>query len=270
MIPVKRPSPFLVLLPLIVFLTVWAQTTVAQPTAANPLPSHSKLATAEPWQFRVTPYIWAPAIRSTLSMDSSLAQTAYFSSSDVLSNLKTGAMMSLQANQGKWGIWGDAVFSTLQHSGTVSLEGGSTQVANTVTFQQSVLSAAVTYTAWHTPSTHLDALLGARAIYATATVNAYDIGSATKSVSTIDPIIGMMGRYKIADSSWYIPFYADIGSGGGSTNLTWQAALGIGKTVNDLIDTSLTYRALYFDMKSGDLLQKTTLQGLQLSVTFKF
>jgi hypothetical protein len=36
------------------------------------------------------------------------------------------------------------------------------------------------------------------------------------------------------------------------------------------VDASLTYRALYYDMKSGGVLQKTTMQGAQLAVTFKF
>jgi hypothetical protein len=64
--------------------------------------------------------------------------------------------------------------------------------------------------------------------------------------------------------------YADIGSGGGTTNLTWQAMLGVGKTFNQLVDVSLTYRALYYDMKDGGVLQKTTMQGAQLAVSLNF
>jgi hypothetical protein len=92
----------------------------------------------------------------------------------------------------------------------------------------------------------------------------------SKTTSTVDPIIGAKGRYRIADSTWYVPFYGDIGSGGGTTNLTWQAMAGVGKTFNSLIDASLTYRALYYDMKAGGVLQKTTMLGPQIAVTFKF
>jgi hypothetical protein len=45
---------------------------------------------------------------------------------------------------------------------------------------------------------------------------------------------------------------------------------GIGKSFGKLVDASLTYRALYYDMKDGGVLQKTTMQGLQVAVTFKF
>jgi hypothetical protein len=118
-------------------------------------------------------------------------------------------------------------------------------------------------------------LLGVRAIDITATLSGNLVGTPdketiSKKTSTVDPIIGAKGRYRIADSSWYIPFYGDIGSGGGTTNLTWQAMAGIGKTFNKVVDASLTYRALYYDMKDGGVLQKTTMLGPQVAITFKF
>jgi hypothetical protein len=45
---------------------------------------------------------------------------------------------------------------------------------------------------------------------------------------------------------------------------------GIGKSFGSLIDASLTYRALYYDMKAGGILQKTMMQGPQMAITFKF
>ena len=67
-----------------------------------------------------------------------------------------------------------------------------------------------------------------------------------------------------------VPFYADVGSGGGTTNVTWQGILGVGKTFEKWIDASLAYRYMYYDMKGDGLLQKTTFKGPQLAVTFKF
>ncbi len=81
---------------------------------------------------------------------------------------------------------------------------------------------------------------------------------------------GFKGRYRIADSTWYVPFYADIGGGGGTTNMTWQGLIGVGKTFEKWVDASLAYRYLYYDMTGDGLLQKTTFKGPQLSVTFKF
>jgi hypothetical protein len=133
----------------------------------------------------------------------------------------------------------------------------------------------------NTQEANVDGLLGVRWIGVTATLNvAVDgvsppLNGDSKTMSTADPILGLKGRYRIANSSWYVPFYADIGSGGGTTNVTWQAMLGIGKTIEKWIDVSLVYRGLYYDMDSSKtngqgLLQKTTFQGPQLAATFRF
>lgn len=229
----------------------------------SPIPQVS-----DQWRFEVTPYLWAPAIKGTLGLDSGLAKSADFTSSDVVSNLKSGGMISAEAHQGQWGVMGDVVSATLQKTGAIPNTGDT--VGDKITLQQTILTGVATYTVANTKDAYVDALLGVRAIYATATLSVSGYGTASKTTSTIDPIVGAKGRYRIADSTWYVPFYGDVGSGGGTTNLTWQAMAGVGKTFNQLIDASLTYRALYYDMKDGGVLQKTTMYGPQVAVTFKF
>jgi hypothetical protein len=234
-------------------------------------------AVSDAWRFEITPYLWGSGIKGTLGLDSGLAKSADFTTSNVLGALKSGGMIAAEAHNGSWGVMGDLVSATLQKSGAASVVTpyGPANVADKVTLQQTVLTGAATYTIANNKNAYVDALLGVRAIYATATVNlsvtgTSDKASVSKTTSTVDPIIGAKGRYRIADSTWYVPFYADIGSGGGTTNLTWQAMAGVGKTFNSLIDASLTYRALYYDMKDGGVMQKTTMLGPQIAVTFKF
>lgn len=229
----------------------------------SPIPQVS-----DQWRFEVTPYLWAPAIKGTLGLDSGLAKSADFTSSDVVSNLKSGGMISAEAHQGRWGVMGDVVSATLQKTGAIPNTGDT--VGDKITLQQTILTGVATYTVANTKDAYVDALLGVRAIYATATLSVSGYGTASKTTSTIDPIVGAKGRYRIADSTWYVPFYGDVGSGGGTTNLTWQAMAGVGKIFNQLIDASLTYRALYYDMKDGGVLQKTTMYGPQVAATFKF
>ena len=241
-------------------------------TDPTPIPNVS-----DAWRFEVTPYLWAPGIKGTLGLNNGLAKSADFTSSNVISNLKSGGMISAEAHKGNWGVMGDLVSATLQNSATspVVTSSGPANIADKITLQQTVLTGAATYTIANNKDAYVDALLGVRAIYATPTVNLSIVGtsdkaSVSKTTSTVDPIIGAKGRYRISDSTWYIPFYGDIGSGCGTTNLTWQAMAGVGKTFGSLIDASLTYRALYYDMKDGGVLQKTTMLGPQVAVTFKF
>ena len=245
--------------------------TLAQGSSdASPIPKVS-----DEWRFEVTPYLWGVGIKGTVNLNNDLAKSADMSTSNVLGDLKSGAMIAAEAHKGKWGIMGDLVSATLQNSGSVPVEGGLATVADKVTVQQTILTGAFTYTLANTKDAYVDALLGVRAIDVTATLNGNldgtpDQKSISKKTSTVDPIIGAKGRYRIADSTWYIPFYGDIGSGGGTTDLTWQVMAGIGKTFNKMVDASLTYRALYYDMKDGGVLQKTTMLGPQVAVTFKF
>ncbi|MBU3595292.1 hypothetical protein ICN10_02610 [Polynucleobacter sp. 86C-FISCH] len=247
----------------------------------SPLPKIS-----EEWRFEVTPYIWGSGVSSTLFYNDRYLNTAKLSTSNVLGDFKSGGMIAAEAHYGSWGIMGDLVSATLQttSNSNVSVKppslGGAAvpvNVADKVTLQQNIITGAVTYTALNNQNVYLDGLLGARGIMATATVSA-DLSALgysksfvdSKSISTIDPVVGFKGRYRIADSTWYIPFYADIGGGGGTTNMTWQGVLGVGKTFEKWVDVSLAYRTLYYDMKGDGLLQKTTFKGPQLAATFKF
>lgn len=227
------------------------------------------------WRFEVTPYLWTAGMKGTINLNNGLAKSADISANNVLSNLKSGAMVAAEAHKGDWGIAGDLISATLQNSGSIPVAGGAATVADKITVQQTVLTGVVTYSIAKTNEIYADALIGVRAIDITATLNGNLVGTPEKQTissktSTIDPIIGAKGRYRIADSSWYIPAYADIGSGGGTTNLTWQVMAGIGQSFGSIIDASLTYRALYYDMRSGGVLQKTTMQGPQAAITFKF
>ncbi len=235
------------------------------------------------WRFEITPYLWTPGITSTLFFKDQYLNTANMSSSNVLGNLKSGGMISAEAHYGSWGIMGDLVSATLQSTSTtgvmVPTRIGAIPVSlsSTSTLQQSILTSAATYTVFNNQNAYVDALVGVRAIAATATVGlVLSVGNQSmnagdsKSISTLDPIVGIKGRYRIADSTWYLPFYADVGGGGGKTNVTWQAALGVGKTFAKWVDVSLTYRELYYDMTGDNLLQKTTFKGPQLSATFNF
>lgn len=229
------------------------------------------------WRFEITPYGWLPGLKSTLGLGDSQVKSFVLNSGQVLSDAKSILMTTAEVHKGNWGLMGDFVSATLQHSSTVPVTtsyGPDSAVAKT-TIQQTILTGVVTYTVVSTKDTYLDALLGVRAIDMTTTFNGtLDHTSINRTISTasstVDPILGSKGRYRIADSSWYIPFYADIGSGGGTTNLTWQAMAGIGKSFGSLIDASLVYRALYFDMNAGGTVQKVTMLGPQAAITFKF
>ena len=233
----------------------------------NPLPKVS-----DEWRFSISPYAWFSGMNSTLYMNNSAIGKADLSGSDILSKVSTAAMLSAEAHNGNWGVMGDLIYSQLNNQAAKVVD--QVDLGSTANVKNTIFTGAVTYTLLNNKNAYVDGLLGARAISATATVNVRVVGyplntTLSSTTSTVDPIVGLKGRYRIADSSWYIPFYGDVGSGGGTTNVTWQAATGIAKAFS-WGDITLAYRALYYDMKSGGVLQKTTMSGPVLGATFNF
>ena len=93
--------------------------TLAQGSAdASPIPKVS-----DEWRFEVTPYLWGTGIRGTVNLNNGLAKSAEMSSSNVLSDLKSGGMIAAEAHKGNWGIMGDLISATLQNSGSIPVSG---------------------------------------------------------------------------------------------------------------------------------------------------
>lgn len=253
----------------------------------SPLPDIS-----DSWRFSVTPYIWAVGVSGTVGANNGISKTTNLDPSDVISDIKGGAMIATEVHKGEWGFGLDFLNANLggQPSKTATgvLPNGVTVNADLSTksnLKDTAITGALMHTLVSNQKLYLDALVGARYISTTVSVKSNLNVSGTidgntvfrknivsypsMTTNTTDPIIGLKGRYRIADSTWYVPYYGDIGSGGGTSNLTWQALLGVGKAF-DWGDLTLAYRALYYDMKSTGSLQKVTFQGVNLGATFHF
>ena len=77
--------------------------------------------------------------------------------------------------------------------------------------------------------------------------------------------MGVKGQVRFGDGKWFMPYYADIGTG--SNNWTWQAILGVGYRFGwgelTFVVRSLSY---YFDNDKLDL----RMTGPALGATFSF
>ncbi|MBU3638750.1 hypothetical protein [Polynucleobacter sp. AP-RePozz3-80-G7] len=253
----------------------------------NPMPDVSG-----GWRFNVTPYIWAVGVNGTVNTNDGISKSTNLSPSGVISDLKGGIMIASEAHKGDWGLGLDLLNANLGSqpgkTATGTLPNGiavNADLSTKANLKDTAITAAGMYTLLNNQSLYMDGLIGARYISTTVTINANlnltgtlngqyvggknIVRNPSMTTNTTDPIIGLKGRYRIADSAWYVPYYADIGSGGGTTNLTWQAMLGVGRAYS-WGDLTLGYRVLYYDMNSTGSLQKITFQGVNLGATFHF
>lgn len=247
----------------------------------NPIPTISN-----DWRFSGTISGWAPASWVTASAGR-LSKNSDTSISDNLSSAGAFAFLTAEVHKGNWGLMADLVYSQIKgDSSATKYIPNKDNIANSLyagvnsKTTETVLTVAGTYTAYRSDSLYLDALAGVRYITVTSTLNATatlnaDGQSASASGSrsfkdqTTDAVIGFKGRARIADTSWFIPYYADFGKGPGANNTTWQTLVGVGKGYS-WGDVTLSYRAMYFDLDSRVATTKMLNAGPQLSATFNF
>jgi hypothetical protein len=129
------------------------------------------------------------------------------------------------------------------------------------------------------PGSSFDVIAGARVLWLDLTLNyefSHDVGpfagpnrSGSREVSgtTWDGIVGVKGRKALGGNhEWFVPYYADIGTG--QSNFTYQAQAGIGYAFS-WGEVVATWR--YLDWKEpGDHVPKLTVNGPQLAVAFNW
>ena len=81
-----------------------------------------------------------------------------------------------------------------------------------------------------------------------------------------DGIMGIKGRINLNDK-WYMPYYADVGTG--DSDLTWQALSGVGYTFK-WGDVLLVYRYLDYNFDSDFMLDDMNVSGPALGAKFYF
>jgi hypothetical protein len=246
----------------------------------NPMPKVS-----DDWRFSVSINAWAPESWTTTTAGK-LSKSTYSSISDNLNSAGGFAQLTGEAHKGNWGVMADLVYWQMLGSGSKTRYAPSRDDASLYAGvngkdTQTILTMAATYTAYNSTSLYLDGLAGVRYITSTTTLDATaklaldgtTIASATKYPSatnqTMDPVIGFKGRARIADTSWFVPFYADIGKGPSSNNGTWQTLIGIGNAYS-WGDVTLAYRAMSFHLNGTVGKTNYTNAGPQLSATFNF
>ena len=185
-----------------------------------------------------------------------------------------------EVHYGRWGIYGNAVFTKLvhQHSNSRGVDGLNLNVNSSADAWLGVYTLAGTYTAYANNSVYLDLLAGARFLNLNAKVqlgasiaNTPYQGDKTiySSLHTSDAVAGVKGRIRLGESSWYVPFYLDAGGGSSVAKLTSQQALGIGYAFKDA-DIGLYYNNIYYSLSSGNDSAYINMTGPAVAVTFRF
>lgn len=267
---------------------------------AMPLPATGQ-SSDDKWQFTIMPYLWLPTIDGTLQFhgrggSGNPEVNVKANPGDYLSDVEMALMLAFEARKGKWLVYSDVTYMKMSDnsSSVRSINFNPGLPPNPVS---TTLNAGTQSDLWATiwtvaggynivpdPKAPLDVIAGARYLKLKATTN-WQLtasvtgpggggavfpasGSVTEKGDIWDGIVGVKGRFRLGEGSWFVPYYLDAGTGG--SQFTWQAQTGIGYAFR-WGDVVLGYRYLAWEQDNNDkFFQDLKLYGFGLGALFRF
>jgi hypothetical protein len=246
------------------------------------------------WHFSLTPYVWLPNMNGNVNAQvhglrpaaqaavRDVALSTEIGPNDYLENLKFGILATGEARKGLWSVFTDIIYMDFgdQKSHVRNItgpDGRALSVLNrdvTVGLSATLWTLAGAYTVVHSPTWNLDVLAGFRYAGIDTDVKWSLSGSrdfldaaghSSQDATEWDGIVGVKGQVRLGDGHWFVPYYADIGTG--SSNWTWQALLGLGYSFG-WWDVNLSIRSLSYDFDEKDADLRMT--GPALGVSFRW
>ena len=227
------------------------------------------------WQNELTIYGWYSGINGDVHFPGSPGSGADFTvdASDIISDLNMIFMGGWQSKKGKWSFIADVVYMDVGDSENQAVTPGSSGVPVNASLDLDIstwlVNAGVGYDVVQTERSSLAVVGGVRYMTLDVDVKAGLQGPGVEqsdSESLLDGIIGVSGSYNF-NENWYLPYHADIGTGG--SDLTWQLFAAIGYRFS-WGDIRLGYRYLSYDLGDDAVMQDMDLNGPVLGVGFTF
>lgn len=235
---------------------------------------------SDQWEYDATIYLWAAGMDATTQTGGDID----ISFDDILNDLDMTFMGSVGARKGKWSLAADTIYLDISQdeggSETIPLLGPlniTTEVDTDIEMKASITTFGAGYNLVDDERATLDLVGGARYAWVDVEVK-LDLNRAgillqtsrrekvSGSEGVWDGIVGIRGHFNINDN-WYLPYYADVGTG--QSDLTWQALAGIGYKFK-WGDVLLAYRYLDYEFDSDYLLRELTVSGPALGARFYF
>ena len=218
------------------------------------------------WEIRAALYGWATALDGDVTLrGNQLPVDVAFE--DILENLDFAFMGVLEVSNGEWGLLADLFYAELSarnSSGNRSFHAEMDQFIGNLVVTRNVLDDG---------PTRFDVFAGARvtSIEADLDIQTNFIGTFSGSASEtwLDPIVGVRFQQELCDK-FFFRGVADIGGFGVSSDLTWQALLGLGYRVTDSASVLLGYRGLGTDYKNGNFGYDVVSHGFLLGFESRF
>jgi hypothetical protein len=236
------------------------------------------------WRSSFTIYGWLPGIDAELGVPVDTGTAVSKSNTDILDNLRGALMLSFDTHSGDWGFYADGDWVKFSNQdGKFRSIGGDHVNASLDTrwdFKGGLITLAGLYTLMQSPSGYTDLVFGGRYFWVKTNVKwdftltgsggNLDIANSGKVASNShfsNAIIGLRGRWQNGRTGWYVPYYADIGTGDSDVTSTLQVGVGYAWDWGDL---GLDWRWVHYDQGDSEMVRKVDLSGPSLGLTWHF
>ena len=212
----------------------------------------SATASAQQYDWKLTPYLWAAAIDGSTSIGP-LRGSVSMSFGEVLDILRGGGLVRIEAEGDRNGFYGDLVYLRLKEEDARDTIGGSLEVK----LDSFIAEGAF----FHKLNEQYALELGVRYWDFETTLRPALLPEASRSSDFVDGLIGFRSRFEV-DENWDILFRANVGGGGSEFSAGLQ--LDFRRHYRNGNSLDIGFRALDIDYQNGSGLTEV---GLDLSLT---
>lgn len=211
------------------------------------------------WQHEATIYGWLAGIDGTAQTPVTPENGADLEVpvEDILDNLNMIFMGGWTSKKGKWSIIGDVIY--------VDVGGSTDKLDIELDITSWVVNGGIGYDLVQTDSVSLAVVGGVRYMNVEPAIDIRSV-SRSQSEDILDGLIGLRGAVNL-NQNWFLPYYADIGTGG--SDYSYQLFAGVGYQFG-WGDVRLGYRYLSFELGDDKVMKDIAIYGPVLGVGFRF
>lgn len=240
---------------------------VTAPSGKTPIPATAP--TESPWRFSSTSYGWLTDLSGDLAIRG-IKVPLDVGMDDILENLDFSYMGYMEVGYNKWSLGLDVAYARLSDDSTFAT--GPISGAASVELEQAFATGRLQYQVLDTEAIQLDLFTGARWNYYDVDLHVDTPRGDLRRNGGADWFDFIVGARFVAPLSgnWYFQGMGDIGGFGAESDLTWQAAAGIGYRFTPRASVVVGYRAMGTDYDKGEFVLDTVSHGPAIGLTLSF
>ncbi len=224
---------------------------------------------AQGWEFILSPYVWVPAM--TTSVDTTRGNVEVEKSmSDVLNSLNFSLMGAFEARNGRWGVLTDVIYSDLSESQRTPL--GQLYSRARMDTRMLTVSGYGAFRAHETETVAFDLLGGFRYYESRVGLGlSANLLPATRydmEETWADAVVGARVRVDFADA-WFASAMGDVAVAGDSDS-SWQVLGIVGYRFNDRWSVQGGWRHLDVEKRMDGVDVGLEMSGPMVGMTYRF